>query len=97
MEGAIGHLEREVLAEPALDVEVAREARGRRQTRLELGEDRRRQRLLAGRCPGLFVGEEGLKASLPIPPEPGGHGIPVQSQVGSRLLPGGHLARFEQH
>jgi hypothetical protein len=56
MEGLLGHFERKVLPEPALDVQVTGEPAGGRQARLELGEDRGRQGLLPRGRPRLLLG-----------------------------------------
>ncbi len=77
MEGFIGDLQGKFLTQPALDIEVTRKARGRRQAHFELLEHGRRQHLLAGRRSRCVVRQEGLEAAGTLAAEPSGPGLPV--------------------
>jgi hypothetical protein len=96
MEGLIGHLQGKLLAEPLPDRHVAGKARGRRKTRLELGEDGRGQGLLPGGGSWLFIGSERLEAPVPILAEPTRNRIAVDGEMGRRLATRGNLPGFEQ-
>ena len=95
VEGFIGDLQGKCLTQPALDVEVTRKARGRRQARFELLEHDRREGLLARWRSRFFGGPQGVQPAVPIAAKPDGDGIPVQGQMRGGLAAGGHLVRFE--
>ena len=96
MEGFIGYLQGQCLTQPALDVEVTRKARGRRQTRFERLEHGRWEGLLARRRSRFFVRQQGVQPAVPIAAEPDGDGITVQGQRRGGLAARSHLSRCEQ-
>ena len=57
VEGGIGHLQAELLAQPLLQLHIAGKPTRGGQAGLELLEHGERERLLAGRCSRLFVGQ----------------------------------------
>jgi hypothetical protein len=96
VQSRLGHFQAKRLAQPLLKRHRAGKPTRGRQARLEPLAHGRREGLVPGRGSRLFGGQSSLQPPGTRAAEPGGHGIPVQSQMRRGLAPRGHLSRLEQ-